>query len=451
MATIQRTMTSRLDANGKGEILLRLNVSRAIRLRLHSGIYVDARRFKDGKFILPRADQDEATSLRKQQDTLSNLEMYLIEKCENTPLEQMSKDYFQEAIFHFLNPAQNDAPKPKENSFFELLDEYIQTLISEWPKKHHLVLKHALQRYEKYIQLNRSRRYKLTVSKFDTKSIDDFNSFLRSEDRIGKEYPEIYEIVLEDCKSKRKTPKPTAKSANTIVGMMKRLRGFFSWCIKQGIITQNPYDDYTGPKCEKYGKPIYITIKERDKIDAYDFSNNRALETQRDIFVFQCLIGCRISDLLKMRPSSIVDGFIEYLPQKTKGHNPKTVRVPLTSKAKTLISKYEGVDKSGRLFPFISAQKYNAALKKIFTIVGITRLVWVINPKTGEEEQRPINDVASSHMARKTFCGNLWKKVKDPDLVSSMSGHAEGSRAFQRYRDIDDDVKLETINLLEEL
>lgn len=451
MATIQRTMTSRLDANGKGEILLRLNVSRAIRLRLHSGIYVDARRFKDGKFVFPRSDQDEVTLLRKQQETISNLEMYLIEKCEGTPTEQMTKDYFQDLIFKFLHPAKVDLPQPKEKNFFELFDEYIPTLGSEWPKKHHLVLKHALQRYEMFVQLDRNRRYKLSVSKFDTKSIDDFNSFLRTEDKIGAMYPEIYEKVLDDCKSKRKTSIPTAKSANTIVGMMKRLRGFFSWCIKQGIITQNPYDNYTGPKCEKYGKPIYISIKERDKIAVCDFSNNRALETQRDIFIFQCLIGCRVSDLQKMKPSSIVNGFIEYLPQKTKGHDPKTVRVPLTAKAKELISKYEGVDKAGRLFPFISAQKYNAALKRIFTIAGITRLVWMINPKTGEEEQRPINEVASSHMARKTFCGNLWKKVKDPDLVSSMSGHAEGSRAFQRYRDIDDDVKIETINLLEEL
>ena len=41
-------------------------------------------------------------------------------------------------------------------------------------------------------------------------------------------------------------------------------------------------------------------------------------------------------------------------------------------------------------------------------------------------------------MARRTFCGNLYKRVKDPDIVASMSGHKEGSKAFARYRVIDE-------------
>ena len=69
--------------------------------------------------------------------------------------------------------------------------------------------------------------------------------------------------------------------------------------------------------------------------------------------------------------------------------------------------------------------------------------------RSGEEEQRPINEIASSHLARRTFVGNLYKKVKDPNLVGALSGHKEGSRAFSRYRDIDDDMKKELIGLME--
>ncbi|MCQ2153575.1 MAG: hypothetical protein MJY44_03240, partial [Bacteroidales bacterium] len=39
------------------------------------------------------------------------------------------------------------------------------------------------------------------------------------------------------------------------------------------------------------------------------------------------------------------------------------------------------------------------------------------------------------YVAGKTFCGNLYRSVKDPDLVGSLSGHAHGSAAFTRYRD----------------
>lgn len=57
-------------------------------------------------------------------------------------------------------------------------------------------------------------------------------------------------------------------------------------------------------------------------------------------------------------------------------------------------------------------------------------------------------DIASSHMARRTFIGNLYKKVKDPNIIASMSGHIEGSKAFARYRYIDDDIKQSVIDLI---
>ncbi len=123
--------------------------------------------------------------------------------------------------------------------------------------------------------------------------------------------------------------------------------------------------------------------------------------------------------------------------------------MPLNSRAKALVKRYKGVDEKGRLFPFISTQKYNQAIKDIFTLCGITRVVTVLNPKTGEEERKPLNEIASSHMARRTFVGNLYKKVKDPSLVGALSGHKEGSKAFARYRDIDEDIKKELVNLLD--
>lgn len=51
-------------------------------------------------------------------------------------------------------------------------------------------------------------------------------------------------------------------------------------------------------------------------------------------------------------------------------------------------------------------------------------------------------------MARRTFIGNMYKKVKDPDLIGSMSGHVEGSKAFARYRTIDDDMKRELVDMI---
>ena len=82
-------------------------------------------------------------------------------------------------------------------------------------------------------------------------------------------------------------------------------------------------------------------------------------------------------------------------------------------------------------------------------LCGITREVMVQNPKTGEVEARRLCDVASSHMARRTFVGAAYRVVKDPALIGRMSGHAEGSRAFARYRQIEDDLLREVIEEIE--
>ena len=52
-------------------------------------------------------------------------------------------------------------------------------------------------------------------------------------------------------------------------------------------------------------------------------------------------------------------------------------------------------------------------------------------------------------MLRRTFIGNIYKLVKDPNLVSALTGHVEGSRAFTRYHTIDIDMKKDLVKILE--
>ena len=81
--------------------------------------------------------------------------------------------------------------------------------------------------------------------------------------------------------------------------------------------------------------------------------------------------------------------------------------------------------------------------------MGIDRKVIVLDPKTREDVARPLYEVASTHTARKTFIGNLYRQVKDPNLIASMSGHVEGSRALNRYRTIDDEMKRRLVEMID--
>lgn len=312
------------------------------------------------------------------------------------------------------------------------------------------MLKRALMRYEVYVHANGRSRYKIKLDDFTVDDVNGFEKFLRSEHLINEKYLEIYKVVPADTHTNRKKPKPQPKGDNTIIGLFGLMRAFYRWYREQELTTNDPFAKYNGKTTEVYGTPYYITMDELYQIADFDISVNPSLEIQRDIFIFQCLIGCRVSDLMAMTTASIINDAIEYMLQKTKGERPQVVRVPLNARTKALVEKYAGRDDlNGKLFPFISSQKYNVAIKRIFTLCGIIRMVTIFNPTTREEEKRPINEIASSHLARRTFIGNLYKKVKDPNLVGSLRSHKEGSKAFARYRDIDEYMKKELVNLLD--
>jgi hypothetical protein len=52
-------------------------------------------------------------------------------------------------------------------------------------------------------------------------------------------------------------------------------------------------------------------------------------------------------------------------------------------------------------------------------------------------------------MARRTLYGNVYKKYKDPALAGALTGKSADSKSAQRYRDIDDEIKLELVRSLE--
>ena len=100
--------------------------------------------------------------------------------------------------------------------------------------------------------------------------------------------------------------------------------------------------------------------------------------------------------------------------------------------------------KVGKLLQPTTLNRYHITLKVIHK-----NSLFMDKSSTRREVRMPISECASSHMARRTFCGNLYKRVKDPNIVASMSGHKEGSKAFARYREIDKDIKRDALKVFE--
>lgn len=444
MATIKRELSTRADNLGRCQIILRVTIGRGLQPRLKSGIYISPNRFKNGVIIKPRANQIEAAELRELEARLISIEQHLLNLCISTPREELSKEYLLTEVDRFNHPGRHKAQETNATDIWEAMTMFLERrALSNIRARQYQVLGRALKRFQLYTKL-RCLPISVTLNDMTADGLSLFAEFLFNEEDISRQQPKMYAEITKG--QERRSPKP--RGNNYLSNLFRMLRAFYNWCLEENITTNNPFLRFKGMPTERYGTPYYITTEERDRIYNHDFSGHPELSTQRDIFIFHCLVGCRVSDLIRLTEANLINDAIEYIAQKTKAEHPDLIRVPLHPIAAELIRRYKDIPTEGKLFPFITPQRYNDAIKKIFTECGITRAVTVLNTVTGEEEQQPINEIASSHIARRTFIGNLYKKVKDPNLIGHLSGHVEGSTAFARYRDIDEDMKKEVINLL---
>lgn len=488
MASVLLKLSSKTDARGRSQVIVKLTIDRTNRPCFKSGVWISPEWFKVSQadrgnkyeIVIPKKGKMNILEVSEAERAKASLEAYINRltkvsqelkgNCEVTHEsieEAMSLTHnkaVEEITYQFIQDEkikreqkQNEVENAK--TFFEWMDLYLKKKeMSEGRKRGFRVLVRILSRYQDFIRSTDRKRkdFMLDVNTIDKETLEDFFDYMANEKALSEEYPELFKRLLlsypVEFSPKHKNCVIEERGRNILIERKRSLKSFFNWMLKQGNTINRPFENITIGS-EVYGTPFYLTLQERNTVADWDFSGNKYLERQRDIFIFQSLIGCRVSDLLKLTKDNIVhtDGVdaVQYIPRKTKDKKPVTATVPLNERAKRLVKKYKGVDTKGRLFPFISREKYNVAIKSILTICEIKRMVSVINPTTGEEEQRPINEIASSHMARRNFIGNLYKKVKDPNLIGDMSGHAEGSRSFSRYRDIDLEMKKDAVSLID--
>lgn len=443
MATVKpfiRTSTSSKEK--KVKVRFRLTDGREIQLFHTSEIEVKPSDWDPKKFcIKPKViyGKKEREEFDKSVSDRMKLIQDLYYKVPDTNKESLTSEWLDREIEKFSNPPVIEETK-KEKTFIDYFEEYVSEYRgTDRMKQHYNAVKRMIQRYELYKQ-KEEQSFTLTFDIFSPTLLRDFERFLQEEHKLFKKYPDIYEAVPD-------TRTPKERGGNRINKILQYIRTVLKWAERNDYTKNNPFKTYKIGE-SIYGTPYYISIKERNDLLKFDFSETPLLAEQRDIFVFQCLIGCRVGDLVKFTKNSVISDAVEYIPRKTKEERPITLRVPLNKIAKEIVDRYAG-NPGDKLLPFILEQDYNEAIKTIFALAGLTRQVTVINPLTRKEEKKPLNEIASSHLARRTFIGNLYKKVKDPNLVGALSGHKEGSRAFARYRDIDEKMKIDLVKMLE--
>ena len=455
MASVTLTLSSKTNKDtGKAEVLLRYRNTRAVALRGHSRTFILPEYFKDGEIVIkarivtPKIQ--EALDAKAQIDLIT---AHVIDAGNKVPIEDFTQDWLQDTIDRYLFPDKYKVEEETTLDFHSKTADYLKyTKLSVKREENYGIIFQIVHRYEMYSGNH------LMLDTMTPEDLADIKEFMLTEHtlftvtgkinhRTFKPVPR-YEYTWTHTYHGRA---PLGRSENSVIYYMKAIRAYWHWLLDMGYTTNNPFKKYSIAS-QQYGTPYYLTIEERDIYCKADLGGDEELCLARDIFVFQCYVGCRISDLFSLTPANIVKSgnglSVQYIPEKTKKERQRVVKVYLSPTAVEIMNRHKGEDPE-HLFPRMRNWKLNTCIRDGLADAGIKRIVTVVNPKTKATEQHPICDVASSHMARRTFIGNLYKKVKDPNLVGKLSGHCEGSRAFARYRDIDDDMIREMTDLLD--
>ncbi|MHC1702819.1 MAG: site-specific integrase [Tenuifilaceae bacterium] len=217
-------------------------------------------------------------------------------------------------------------------------------------------------------------------------------------------------------------------SQNTCHKQFQRLSKILRIAVQRGYCTEYPLKNYSVKKPSR--EVEYLTQDEIDRIACATVHIHR-LELIRDFFVFSCYTGLGFSEIEKLSMSDLMVGgdnhtWINVKRKKTG----KTYQVPLFPIAQEILNKYKGTSNNDKVFPVPSNSKYNAYLKEIAVIAGISKNL-------------------TTHLARKSFSVSVC--LTNGISIGSLSlllGHSSIGITISAYSKIVDRRLLEEVGTL---
>lgn len=277
-----------------------------------------------------------------------------------------------------------------------------------------------------------TKRASLQADKFTADMVLDFRRFVSDEYKYVSLYPMLYP------RGAGHRPPQKRIRDTTAVHDLKLLRAFFAELENTGEIRCSPFRKISAQKRRvmmhvMYDAPVFLRAEEVRQVIATAVPAE--LQWAKDLFVLNCAVGCRISDLLRLTPDKVAvsdEGipFVHYIPSKTakRQSTNREVITPLIEPALEIINR-TGLRLVGPNLKY-EKQRYNKTLRRLLEVCGITRRVSLFCPETGDNEYRSICEVATSKLARKTHI-DMLNKVQINYYAAGL--HRPGSEAVFRY------------------
>ena len=262
----------------------------------------------------------------------------------------------------------------------------------------------------------------------------EYRQFIYDEYIYVPKFPQLY-----PSGDGRHAPHKRCKDT-TVVHDLKALQAFFRELEDTGEIRKSPFKRISTEKRRSimhvmYDAPFFLRADELRRV--MHASVPPELQWAKDIFVLNCALGCRISDLKRLTMDKLAvsaDGipYIHYLPSKTSKESRREIQTPLIAPALEIVRRtrlaFNGPN------PNYEKQVYNKALRRLLQFCGIDRRVCLFDPELADNVYRPLYEVASSKLARKTHV-DLLTKVQINYYAAGL--HREGSAAVFRYTSLD--------------
>jgi len=269
---------------------------------------------------------------------------------------------------------------------------------------------------------------KSTIKRYEYNKtiLEDFQTFRKKKIHFNQINESFYKSLLTYCITEKK------HSANTLRRNMGMLKTYLYWAVDNGHTYKTDFQKFKMPKPQPTDE-VALTLIQVQEVFEHDFSNNPKLERVRDLFVFGCSTGMRISNYSKIQKKDIQNGIIKVRDYK---NNDKTLEIPLNDFSIYVLEKYE------YNLPKISNQKFNIYIKEVFKAVGFDQNIKK-TIKIGKElieKITPFYERVSSHTARRSFI-TIMKNKKIPDkVIMGMTGH-KSLDVFNKYYKPNDEEK----------
>ena len=270
----------------------------------------------------------------------------------------------------------------------------------------------------------------IRTAAFDGEKLLRLREFIANEYLQVSKHPKVYADEPANKIPKKK------RGRNTVTAMMRVLSAFFSELEDTEEIERTPFAKIGRTNRKRvfkvqFNAPIFCTAEELRIIRTAQVPEE--LEETRTAFVLHCALGCRYSDFCRLTTRNVSkhpDGFlfIHYLPEKTKGSasSHAEIETPLIKYAAEIIAA-----RGGFAFKCLrNKNQYNTNIRKLFEYCGLNRECAVYSESEEQNIYKPMHELASSKIARKTAVDILTKAQIN---MYAAGLHREGSGAVNHY------------------